>query len=388
MNSIRIGSLILFFCALLSAGPLAAEPAPPIRVGVTVSLSGQFAVLGKDELQGMQMWADDVNRRGALLGRKVEIVYYDDESDPDTSAELYERLITTDKVDLLLGPYGSDITYAASAVAERHQFPMVATGAAASKIWSRGFRNIFQIDAPAARYMDLPLEFAKAKGLTRVVLVHSDAEFPREVVTGARAQAEELGMEVVLDAEYPLSSEQFGQLAREIGQADPQVLIGGTYLDDSIALVRALEAAGVEPQIVALTVGPAQRAFGQALGEDANNVIGVLAWMRSGFLPLAYDFSYRYKAKYGGNAAVHAAYGYAGGQVLEAGVRLAGSLDKDSIREQLRTMTFRSILGRYRVDDSGAQIAKNTYVMQWQTGFRLLILPEGLRDAPAVFPFR
>jgi len=388
MNSIRIGSLILFFCALLSAGPLAAEPAPPIRVGVTVSLSGQFAVLGKDELQGMQMWADDVNRRGALLGRKVEIVYYDDESDPDTSAELYERLITTDKVDLLLGPYGSDITYAASAVAERHQFPMVATGAAASKIWSRGFRNIFQIDAPAARYMDLPLEFAKAKGLTRVVLVHSDAEFPREVVAGARAKAEELGMEVVLDAEYPLSSEQFGQLAREIGQADPQVLIGGTYLDDSIALVRALEAAGVEPQIVALTVGPAQRAFGQALGEDANNVIGVLAWMRSGFLPLAYDFSYRYKAKYGGNAAVHAAYGYAGGQVLEAGVRLAGSLDKDAIREQLRTMTFRSILGRYRVDDSGAQIAKNTYVMQWQTGFRLLILPEGLRDAPAVFPFR
>jgi len=388
MTRSRIASLILFCSALLSAAPVPAEPAPPIRVGVTVSLSGQFAVLGKDELQGMQMWADDVNRRGALLGRKVEVVYYDDESDPDKSAELYERLITTDKVDLLLGPYGSDITYAASAVAERHQFPMVATGAAASKIWSRGFRNIFQIDAPAARYMDLPLEFAKAKGLTRVVLVHSDAEFPREVVTGARAQAEELGMEVVLDAEYPLSSEQFGQLAREIGQADPQVLIGGTYLDDSIALVRALEAAGVEPQIVALTVGPAQRAFGQALGEDANNVIGVLAWMRSGFLPLAYDFSYRYKAKYGGNAAVHAAYGYAGGQVLEAGVRLAGSLDKDAIRDQLRTMTFRSILGRYRVDDSGAQIAKNTYVMQWQTGFRLLILPEQLRDAPAVFPFR
>jgi len=388
MNSRRIGSLILFFCALLSAGQLAAEPAPPIRVGVTISLSGEFAVLGRDELQGMQMWADDLNRRGALLGRKVEIVHYDDESDPDKSAELYERLITTDKVDLLLGPYGSDITYAASAVAERHQFPMVATGAAASKIWSRGFRNIFQIDAPAARYMDLPLAFAKEKGLTRVALVHSDAEFAREVTAGARGKAEELGMQVVLDAEYPLSQQQFGQLARTIGEADPQLLIGGTYLDDSIGLVRALAKAGVEPQIVALTVGPAQRAFGEALGEDANNVIGVLAWMRSGFLPLAYDFSYRYKAKYGGNAAVHAAYGYAGGQVLEAGVRLAGSLDKDAIRDQLRTMTFRSILGRYRVDDSGAQIDKNTYVMQWQTGFRLLILPEQLRDAPAVFPFR
>lgn len=384
----RVACLILFCSALFGGAPLLAETAPPIRVGATVSLTGEFALLGKDQLQGMEMWADDVNRRGALLGRKVEIVYYDDESDPAKSVELYERLITTDKVDLLLGPYSSDITYAASEVAERHQFPMVATGAAASKIWSRGFRNIFQIDAPAARYMDLPLQFAKEQGLSRVALIHGDAEFPLEVAAGARRKAAELGMEVVFDAEYALSATQFGELARRIGSADPEVLIGGTYLDDSIALVAALEEAGVRPKIVALTVGPAQRAFGQALGENANNVIGVLAWMRSGFLPLAYDFSYRYKGKYGSNAAVHAAYGYAGGQVLEAGVRLAGSLDRDAIREQLRSMTFRSILGRYRVDDSGAQIAKSTYVMQWQNGLRLLILPEDLRDAPAVYPFR
>jgi branched-chain amino acid transport system substrate-binding protein len=142
------------------------------------------------------------------------------------------------------------------------------------------------------------------------------------------------------------------------------------------------------PAIVALTVGPAQKAFGDALGAGAENVMGVVAWMRSGFLPMAYDFSYRYKVRYGSNAAAQAAYGYAGGQVLEAAVRLAGSLDHDAVREQLRTMTFRSILGPYRVDDAGRQLAKKTYVMQWQNGFRLLILPDDLRDSPAVFPFR
>jgi branched-chain amino acid transport system substrate-binding protein len=384
----RLLSLIIVISGLTLAVPAVAETAPPIRVGATLSLSGQYQRLGLDQLQGMQMWAADVNRRGALLGRDVEILYYDDRSDPETSARLYERLITEDRVDLLLGPYSSDITYAASAVAERHDFPMVATGAAASKIWSRGYRNIFQIDTPADRYMDLPLQFAQEQGLSRVALVHADAEFPREVAQGARRKAAELGMQIVFDAEYVESSEDFQALVGSLAASEPEVLIGGTYLDDSVRLVGAVRDAGLRPGIIALTVGPSQKLFGDALGEDAENVMGVVAWMRSGFLPMAYDFSYRYKAKYGSNAAVHAAYGYAGGQVLEAAVRLAGSLDHDAVREQLRTMTFRSILGPYRVDETGAQTAKDTYVLQWQTGFRLLILPEELRDAPAVFPFR
>jgi len=381
-------TLIVAWAGLATMGSSVAETAPPIRVGATVSLSGEYERLGLDQLQGMQMWADDVNRRGALLGRKVKIVYYDDGSDPEQSARLYERLITEDRVDLLLGPYSSDVTYAASAVAERHDFPMVATGAAASKIWSRGFSNIFQIDTPADRYMDLPLKFAHDNGLTRVAILHGDAEFPREVAAGARRPARELGMVVVFDAEYPGQTEDFKSLVESLATADPEVLIGGTYLDDSVRMVGAVQDAGLTPGIVALTVGPAQRDFGAALGEDAENVMGVVAWMRSGFLPMAYDFSYRYKAKFGSNAAVHAAYGYAGGQILEAAVRLAGSLDRDAVREQLKTMTFRSILGPYRVDENGAQTGKETYVLQWQTGYRLLILPEPLRDAPAVFPFR
>ena len=92
----------------------------PIRVGMTVALTGPYAELGRMQYEGAQMWADDLNERGALLGRRVELVYYDDESDPAKSADLYEKLIMQDGVDLLLGPYSSDITMAASSVAERH----------------------------------------------------------------------------------------------------------------------------------------------------------------------------------------------------------------------------------------------------------------------------
>jgi len=377
--------LLLSLLALQSA---LAEKALPITVGVTVSLTGDYAELGIQELEGMQMWADDLNARGALLGRKVKLVHYDDASSPEESARLYERLISRDKVDLLLGPYSSDITLAASSVAEKHNFPMVATGAASSEIWARGYQNIFQIDTPAAKYMDLPLKLAQEKGLTRIALVYADVDFPQEVAEGVRADAAGYGMQIVFDQKYPPEQTEFGDLVVRMKRSNPDVVIGGTYFEDSVALVRAAKNAGLKPKMMVFTVGPALKKFGDMLGPDANGVMGAIAWMRSGKLPMAYDFSFRYKEKYGRNASVYAAYGYGGGEVLEAAVRLAGSLDKDAIRDQLREMIFLSLFGRYRVDETGKQLGKTAFLMQWQNGYRLLVRPERIADAPVLYPFQ
>jgi branched-chain amino acid transport system substrate-binding protein len=360
-----------------------------VRVGVTASLSGVYAGPGEEQLEGIRMWVYDINARGALLGRKVELVVYDDQSDPDTTRRLYERLITDDKVDLLIGPYSSDLTLVASEVAERHNFPMVAAGAASSRIWSRGYRNIFQVDAPAREYMHLLIKSAKENaGLTRIALIYPDAEFSREVAEGVRAKAAEQGMTIVFDEQYALDSTEFADLVRRMRVTAPELVIGATYLDDSIALVREAKRQQFSPQALAFTVGPALPEFGNALGADADGIIGVVPWMRSGNVPMAYDFSFRFKEKFGRNAGVHAAQGYGAGQVLEAGVRLAGSLDKDAIREQLRGMVFRSLLGNYRVDETGLQQAKSIYLMQWQDGYRLLVSPKELRDAEIIYPFK
>jgi branched-chain amino acid transport system substrate-binding protein len=361
--------------------------AEPIRIGMTASLSGQYAAAGQELLQGIRMWASDVNERGALLGRPVEIVHYDDESDSDTSARLYEKLIRDDRVDLLVGPYSSDLTLAASTVAERHAIPMVSGSASASNIWSRGYRNIFQVDAPAEEYMALLIETAYDAGLSSIALVYADSDFPRAVAAGVRAKAAELGMPLVYDAEYPQEGADFNALMARIKASHPDLVIGGTYLDDSIALVRAAKAQQFAPKGLAFTSGPALPQFGDELGSDAEGVLGVVSWMRSGSVPMAYDFSFRYKEKFGRNAAEQAAYGYAAGQVLEAAVRLAGTLDHDAVRQQLRDMKFRSILGNYRVDEKGLQQAKTTYVMQWQHGDRLLVLPRDIRDRQIIFPF-
>jgi branched-chain amino acid transport system substrate-binding protein len=334
------------------------------------------------------MWAHDVNARGALLGREVEIVSYDDQSVPATSARLYEKLISEDKVDLLIGPYASDVTLAASGVAERHNFPMVSGSAAATGIWSHGYRNIFQVDTPAERYMDQLIESASAAGLTSIALAYAGSDFPREVARGVRAKAAAAGMKLVIDEEYHEDNVDFTDLIRRIKATSPDLVIGGTYLHDSIAFVREAKRQNFSPKALAFTVGPALIEFGETLGSDADGILGVVAWMRSGNVPMAYDFSFRYKEMTGRNAGVHAAYGYAAGQVLEAAVRLADSLGRDAVREQLQEMKFGSLLGRYRVDDSGKQLAKKTFVMQWQDGRRLLVLPAQRRESEIVYPLK
>ena len=360
----------------------------PIRVGITVSLTGQYEVPGKVLFQGVEMWVDDINLRGALLGRPVKLVYYDDKSDPATSARLYEQLIVQDGVDLLLGPYGSDLTLAASAVAEKHNFPMVATGAASGEIWAQGYKNIFGVDAEARHYMDLLIESAAGAGLKTIALVYADSVFPRQVAEGVRAEAGKRGMQVVFDKAYSQTGADYAGLVRGMKAANPDMVIGGTYLDDSVAIMRQAKHLDFSPKAFAFTVGPALKGFVEALGPDANGVLGVVAWMRSAAKPMAMDFSYRYKAKFGSNASVQSALGYGGAQVLEAAVRLAGSLDKDAIRKQLGEMKFRSLLGRYAVDETGKQVGKSTFVMQVQNGWRLLVLPKKLRDKKIEYPFK
>jgi branched-chain amino acid transport system substrate-binding protein len=391
MRESLLGAGILLVATLVlpvALWPQASAGVEPIKVGVTVSLSGDYAAPGSEQLQGIQMWAHDLNARGALLGRPVEIVYYDDKSDAEVSEALYERLVSEDKVDLLLGPYSSGLTLAASRVAEKHHVPMVATGASSTDIWSRGNKYIFQVDAPADTYLNLVITSAKKAGLATIALLYAGTDFTRQVAEGVRVEAAKQGVEIVFDEEFSQGSSDFAAIIGRMRAKNPDVVIGATYLDGSIAVMKQAKKSGLSPRAFVFTVGPALAEFGEALGPDAEGVLGVVAWMAAAHMPMALDFAYRSQEYYDEVASVYNAYGYGAGQVLEAAVRLAGSLDKDAIRAQLSTMKFRSILGAYHVDDTGKQLDKETYVMQWQHGERRLVLPKELRDSPIEYPFK
>lgn len=376
---------LLTLCALvltLASGVYAAEP---IRIGTTQSLSGTFANFGTNQLRGLQMWVGDVNARGELLGRPVELVHYDDGSDPARSAELYRKLIEEDKVDFLIGPYSSDITLAAAQVAEAHDIPMLTLAASAEKIWSQGYKNIVGLDTPSTRYMDLAVEAAVEQGARTMALVYVDNEFGREVVGGIRSKSRELGLQIVLeDAGKRL--EDIPGIVKRLGAANADVVMTIAYLEGAVGMVRELKRAGVKPKMLVFGVGASLAEFGQELLGDAEGVVGVVQWLRGIRMPGAQDFAYRFRKLYGNNPAAYAALGYSGGEVMEAAVRLSGTVDHAAVREHLHTMVFNSLMGNYQVDEDGRQVGKSNYLMQWQGMDRRLVAPANLAESKLIYP--
>lgn len=370
------------FALVLVAGAHAAEP---IRIGTTQSLSGPYQEFGTNQLRGLQMWVGDINARGALLGRPVELVHYDDGSDPARSAELYQKLIEQDKVDLLIGPYSSGITMAASQVAEAHDMPMLTLAASADKIWAQGYNNIVGLDTPSTRYMDIAIEAAAAQGARTMALVWGDTEFGREVVSGVRSKAAALGVQIVLDKSAD-NMDEIPALVKQLDAANADVIMTIAYLEAAVAIVRELDRAQVKPKMLVFGVGASLAQFGQELLGDAEGVVGVVQWLRGIRMPGAQDFAYRFRQLYGHNPAAYAALGYAGGEVIEAAVRLAGTVDNAAVREQLHTMVFNSLLGMFNVDADGRQVGKENYLMQWQGKDRRLVGPANLAESKLMYP--
>jgi len=384
----RLSLFALLSAVLAMIVSPAVTHAKDIVVGTSVALTGKYARTGQDQLNGFSMWVEEVNARGGLLGNKVRLVHYDDESKPETGAKLYEKLITDDKVDLLIGPYSSAVTKAASTVAEKYNFPMVSSGDSDSEIWRRGYKNIFGLYTPANTCMDQILEFAKSKGLKRVALVYENTDFPRDVANGVKAKVKALKMNLVFEEEYGKASTDFSSMIVKMKSKKPDVVIGGSYLPDSTAFMRQAKENRFYARMFAFAVGPGLPDFGQNLGLDAEGVMGNTQWEPTLNIPGAKDFAERYIEKYGAEPGYHAGGGYGTGQVLEAAIKKAGSLDKDKLRQALLQLDTTTAFGRYKVDSTGQQIAKPGYSIQWINGVRQTILPESAATAKPVYPFK
>jgi len=382
-------SLLAVFSAVLAllVAPVVTH-AKDIVVGTSVALTGKYARTGQEQLQGFQMWVDEVNARGGLLGQKVKLVHYDDESKPETGARLYEKLITDDKVDLLIGPYSSDVTMAASTVAEKHNFPMVSSGASASEIWERGYKNTFGLYTLAELYMDQILELGKEKGLKKIALVYENTSFPRGVAAGVKTKAKQLGMQIVFEEEYGKASTDFSSMIIKIKSKKPDMVIGGSYLPDSTGFMRQAKENRLYTKIFAFAVGPGLPDFGTNLGLDAEGVMGNTQWEPTLKLPGASEFAAKYKAKYGHEPGYHAGGGYGAGYVLEEAVKKAGSTDRDKVRAALFALDTVNAFGRFKVDATGKQIGKPAYAVQWLNGERHIVLPEEAATAKVAYPFK
>jgi branched-chain amino acid transport system substrate-binding protein len=297
-------SVFLLAVFLPLSFPAIGQEKKPILVGTSQSLSGRFAEEGSQQLSGLLMWASDINARGALLGRKVELIHYDDHSDPDRAAMLYDKLINERKVDLLIGPFSSELTLRATEVAERENFPIVTAAGSADSIWNRCYKNVFGIDVPSSNYMDIAVAEAAKRGAKTAALFYAEGDFAEDVARGVRREAKKHGLRLVMDRKYSADTMDFETLADELRaiEARTDVVLGATYLSDSVAIGKALgPGKRLDVDMVALTVGPALAEFSPMLNDNVEGVVGVVQWLRSVRLPGAQDFAYRYRQMHGNN---------------------------------------------------------------------------------------
>ncbi len=387
-RGVRRGAAVALGLALGLLGPAAgpARAAEPIRIGASISTTGTYAKIGKYMQEGYLLWEKQVNERGGLLGRPVKIVIYDDKSDPATGVRLYEKLVSDDKVDLLLGPYSSPISQAVASIADKYKQPMILPVAATSAIFQRGLKYIFMVLAPAEIYLEGVLDIAVSRGGRTVALVNEDTAFPKAIVSGAAKLAAQRGLKVVFQEAYPKGNTDFSAVLTKAKAANPDVLIGGTYFEDSTAITRQMKELDFAPKAVAFTAGSDLPDFYKQLGKNAEFIYAPTPWEPELPFPGSKEFLEAYRKMWSQDPIYQSAAAYAGALVFEKAIRQVGSLDREKIREALFKLEDTNLFGTYKVDERGLQVGRKMNILQWRDGKKVVVWPKAIAGADPVYP--
>ena len=370
-----------------SGGGGTASDKTPVNIGASVSATGTNGNIGKYQKEAYELWAEQINQRGGLMGRPVQMTILDDASDPTTGTKLYEKLITEDKVDLVLGPYSSSVTQAASTVTEKYKYPMLAAGASASDIWKRNYKYIFGVYSIAESYFYGVLDLAMKNNLTKVAIVNEDTVFPNATAAGSAAYVRQKGMQLAYQEKYPAKATDVSSMLTKVKAAAPQVLVGGSYEPDSMLITRQMKDLDVNVKMLAFSVGAANPEFYTGVGALADFVFGPSMWEPALTTPGNKEFFDSYKKKWGRDPDYHAATGFAGGQILEAAAKKAGSLDREKLRDALSTLETTTILpGKYKVDETGTQTGHIPVTIQWQGKEKVIVSPENMATGKVKLP--
>jgi branched-chain amino acid transport system substrate-binding protein len=370
----------------LASLPLPAAAQTPVKIGASMSVTGTYAKPGSYQKEGYDVCIDELNAKGGLLGRKVELVIYDDQSQPATAVKLYEKLITEDKVDAVMGPYSSAVSEAVANVTEKYKKVMVAPLAATTSIFKKGRKYIFMVITPAENYLDGLIDMAAKRGLKTVAIINEDTLFPKASAAGTAEAAKKRGMQVVLQEAYPKGNTDFSALLVKIKAANPDVIAAGTYFDDAVAITRQMKELNVNPKMFGLTVGGDLPEFYDLLKQNAEYVYGSTQWDETLPYPGQKEFLAAYTKKFKHEPSYHAAAGYAGCLIYGEAVKRAGTLDADKVREQLLKMEIKTAFGDYKVDADGFQVAHKMVMLQWQDGKRVVVWPDDLAGGKARYP--
>ncbi|MFO8084445.1 MAG: amino acid ABC transporter substrate-binding protein [Desulfobacterales bacterium] len=360
----------------------------PIRIGATVSLDGKFSEPSAMIQSGFKLWESQINEGGGILGRPVELVLYNDKGDEKLVRELYEKLITEDKVDLVFSPYGTTLTLAASEVSERYGYVMLACGASGEKIWERGYQNVFGMYALANRYFIGLLDLMARHGFESVAVLYENSPFTKEAAEGAKTWAERFGLTVPLYERYQSAETELPGLLEEIRGVDPDGIIFCAYPEDGYEFLNITMEKAYRPKVIGITIAPIHPDFYDRAGHmAADKVFGPSQWEPDERIPFpgTKKFVEDFKSFTGIMPTYHAGSAYASCQILEKAILYIRSIDHRQIRNFITSLDTVTVIGRFKVDHFGRQIGHNAILIQWQNGQKQIVYPSKMRTAPPEF---
>jgi branched-chain amino acid transport system substrate-binding protein len=360
----------------------------PIVVGISLPLTGDFSQPGGEARKGYEIWRDQVNADGGLLGRQVELKITDDASNQDTVVTDYTKLITQDKVDLLLGTFSTLLNFPASAVAEKNRMLYVEPAGGAPKMFDRGFTKLFFAQQATAQHQpDVFVDYIKSLPETErpktAAYPTQDDPFTTPVIESMQKQLEELGVETVYTTTYPADATNFQTIASAIAAAKPDLIAQGAVFEDGVGLVRSLQQLDYSPKLLFQTSAPSNAGqYSDGIGmANTEGVFYTVSWNEKATTPNNDKFVAEYAKRFdGGIPAEDAADAYAAAQVVQAAVEAVGSLDQDKLATWLHDNEVETILGPLAWDETGAPTSQ-FLLAQWQNGAPEIVAP---KDAATV----
>jgi len=397
--------------ATIAKTPTPEKPKEEILyIGATISLTGKFSKEGQMALWGMQVAKKWINEKhgGIKVGDKiykVEIKYYDDQSNKEVVKSLVEKLAVQDGVKFMLAPYSSGLTLAAAPIAEKYGVLMNSHGGASDYIFEQGYYYVVQTLSPASKYQTGFLEMIKNidPNAKKVAMVYEDTEFSRSVFRAAREYAENNGFEIVFDKTYPKGVQDLSPLLNELKASNPDIIIGGGHFADGQLLASQLAELKINVKAISILVAPALPKFYDALGTKAEGISAPAQWetgvsyspdaaKKLGvdyFGPTQEEFLQMFKevSKSDELPSYHAAEAAAAVLSYAYAIEKAKSIKPEDVREIMNNIEFMTFFGMWKIDpDTGKQIGHDMVIIQWQGGEKKIIWPQEAANSEPYYP--
>lgn len=336
---------------------------------------------------GYRLWVRQVNQRGGLLGRPVELLLYDDRSDPDTAHRLYQKLVFEDRVDIAFSPYGTPLTLQASQVTESQQMVMLACAASGKSIWNRGYRYIFGMYALADRYFIGMLDLMARQGLDSVTVIYEDSPFCSDVAEGVIRWADRFGITLALTQPFETGKPQVEQWLRKAAGSQAHGLILAVYPPEGYRMLAWMQQENWRPAALGMTIAPIHPAFYRHAGPIAEGIFGPSQWEPDERIPFpgTTKFVRDFQQAYDRLPSYHAGSAYASCQIIESAVTELNEINHERIRDYLISLDTVTVIGRFKVDGKGRQIGHNPILVQWQDGRKEIVYPTKMKTADPRF---